>query len=174
LTLSYLNQAGQAWAEQDYHRRCNREMQTTPLDRLMNHKSVARKVPDSEALRLAFTRRITRKPRHSDATVAVAGIRYELPVRFAHMESVVLRAPGWDKSQIILVDEKTDAPLARILPQDKTANASGRRRVVSSESLPANPVETHEQPALLKKWMADYAASGLPPAYLPKEEISIE
>ena len=27
-------------------------------------------------------------------------------------------------------------------------------------------------PALLRKWLADYAATGLPPAYLPKEEIS--
>jgi hypothetical protein len=25
-------------------------------------------------------------------------------------------------------------------------------------------------PALLRKWMADYAATGLPPAYLPKEQ----
>jgi hypothetical protein len=25
-------------------------------------------------------------------------------------------------------------------------------------------------PALLSKWLADYAATGLPPAYLPKEE----
>jgi hypothetical protein len=25
-------------------------------------------------------------------------------------------------------------------------------------------------PALLQKWLADYAATGLPPAYLPKEE----
>lgn len=174
LTLSYLNQAGQAWVEQDYHRRCNREIKTTPLDRLMNHKSVARKIPDSETLQLAFTRRITRKPRRSDATVTVEGIRYELPVRFAHLESVILRASSWDKSQMILVDAKTDAPLARILPQDKTANASGRRRVISSTSPSSDSVEAQEQPALLKKWMADYAASGLPPAYLPKEENSIE
>jgi hypothetical protein len=29
-------------------------------------------------------------------------------------------------------------------------------------------------PALLRKWLADYAATGLPPAYLPMEEISHE
>jgi hypothetical protein len=29
-------------------------------------------------------------------------------------------------------------------------------------------------PALLRKWMADYAATGLPPAYLPKEELNCE
>ena len=174
LTLSYLNQAGQAWVEQDYHRRHNREMRATPLHRLMYHKSVARKVPDSETLHFAFTRRITRKPRRSDATVTVVGIRYELPVRFAHMQSVTLRTVEWDKSQVILVDAKTDAPLARLLPQDKTANASGRRRVIRSESVSVNPVETSQPPALLKKWLADYAASGLPPAYMPKEETTIE
>jgi len=90
------------------------------------------------------------------------------------MESVVLRVASWDKSQVILTDAKTDAPLARILPQDKTANASGRRRIISSEPPSSDSIETHEQPALLKKWMADYAASGLPPAYLPKEENYIE
>ena len=29
-------------------------------------------------------------------------------------------------------------------------------------------------PALLRKWLADYAATGLPPAYLPKEELTHE
>jgi hypothetical protein len=29
-------------------------------------------------------------------------------------------------------------------------------------------------PALLRKWLADYAATGLPPAYLPMEEIRHE
>ena len=31
-----------------------------------------------------------------------------------------------------------------------------------------------DMPALLHKWLADYAATGLPPAYLPMEEISHE
>jgi transposase InsO family protein len=174
LKLSFLNQAAQAWVEQDYHRRINRETQSTPLDRLLNGKSVARNVPESETLRLAFTRRVTRKPRRSDATVAVGGIRYELPARFGHMESVALRAPGWDRSQLTLVDPGTDAPLAQLAPQDKTANASGKRRVISPEISLTDPVDTLEYPALLKKWMADHAATGLPPAYLPKEENTIE
>jgi hypothetical protein len=174
LKLSFLNQAAQAWVEQDYHRRFNREIQSTPLDRLLNGKSVARNIPDSETLRLAFTRRVTRKPRRSDATVAVGGIRYELPARFGHMESVALRAPGWDRSQLTLVDPGTDAPLAQLAPQDKTANASGKRRVISPEISLTDPVDTLEYPALLKKWMADHAATGLPPAYLPKEENTIE
>ena len=176
LPLSFLNQAGQAWVEQDYHRKNHREINTTPLQRMLSGTNVARKTPDSETLHLAFTRRITRKPRHSDATVVVNGIRYELPVRFAHLSSVVLRAPGWDKSQMVLVDPKTDAPLARLLPQDKTRNASGIRRTVHKNDTAILPASSENEPipALLEKWLADYAATGLPPAYLIKEEDTIE
>jgi len=174
LKLSFLNQAAQAWVEQDYHRKFNREIKSTPLDRLLNGKSVARKIPESEVLSLAFTRRVTRKPRRSDTTVAVGGIRYEMPSRFRHMESAVLRFPSWDRSQLTLVDPQTDAPLAQLLPQDKTANASGKRRVISPEASQTDPVEQLEYPELLKQWMADHAATGLPPAYLPMEENTIE
>jgi putative transposase len=173
LALSFVNQAAQAWVEQDYHRRQHREINTTPLQRMLNGNTVCRPTPDSETLRLAFTRRIARTPRHSDATVVVDGIRYELPVRFAHMPSVILRAPGWDKRQMVLVDPDTDAPLARLLPQDKTKNASGKRRLIQSDenTISSVPAGDRPLPALLQKWMADYAATGLPPAYIPKEEI---
>ena len=174
IKLSFLNHAAQAWVEQDYHRRFNREMNATPLNRLLKDKSVARNIPETQDLHFAFTRRITRKIRHSDATVAVEGIRYELPARFGHMQSAVLRAPGWDKSRMTLVDPQTDAPLARLRPQDKSSNASGKRRTISSGNMSVSPVEPIDQPALLKKWMADHAATGLPPAYLPKEEDTIE
>jgi putative transposase len=173
LKLSFLNQAAQAWVEQDYHRKINREIKATPLERLLNDKSVARNAPETDELHFAFTRRVTRKPRRSDATVVVEGIRYELPSRFGHMQSVILRAPGWDKRRMVLVDPKTDAPLAQLLPQDKAANASGKRRVISPGNTRTNTVGPLEQPALLKKWIADHAATGLPPAYLPKEENTI-
>ncbi len=176
LELSFVNQAAQAWIEQDYHRRQHREIKTTPLQRMLNGTDVSRPTPDSDALRLAFTRRLTRKPRRSDATVVVGGIRYELPFRFAHMRSVILRAPGWDKSQMTLVDPNTDAPLVRLLPQDKTKNASGKRRLIQPDQTTPPPVAAPNKPlpALLRKWMADHAATGLPPAYLPKEEITDE
>ena len=176
LELSFVNQAAQAWIEQDYHRRQHREIKTTPLQRMLNGTDVSRPAPDSDTLRLAFTRRLTRKPRRSDATVVVGGIRYELPFRFAHIRSVILRAPGWDKSQMTLVDPNTDAPLVRLLPQDKTKNASGKRRLIQPDEITPPPVASPNKPlpALLRKWMADYAATGLPPAYLPKEEITDE
>ena len=116
LNLAFVNQAAQAWVEQDYHRRMHREIKTTPLQRMLNGPDVARSTPGSDFLHLAFTRRIRRTPRRSDATVVVDGIRYELPVRFAHLRSVILRAPSWDKSRMTLVDPDTDAPLVQLLP----------------------------------------------------------
>ena len=75
---------------------------------------------------------------------------------------------------MILVDPNTDAPLARLLPQDKAKNASGmRRRIHPDNQAPVQPT-ADPLPALLRKWMADYASTGLPPAYLPKEEINHE
>jgi hypothetical protein len=175
LKLAFVNQAAQAWVEQDYHRRSHSEINTTPLTCMLDGPDVARPTPGIDALRMAFTRRIQRTPRRSDATVTVDGIRYELPTRFAHLKKVILRSPGWDKSRMTLVDPDTDAPLARLLPQDKAKNASGKRRALQADNgsepvtITADPL-----PALLRKWMADYAATGLPPAYLPKEEISYE
>ena len=142
LKLSFVNQAARAWVEQDYHRKEHREIRTSPLQRMLTGPDVSRPAPDSESLRLAFTRRITRTPRRSDATVVVDGIRYELPVRFAHLRQVILRAPSWDKSHMILVDADTDAPLARLLPQDKSKNASGLRKAIDTD----DPIRMSAQP----------------------------
>jgi transposase InsO family protein len=175
LKLSFVNQAAQAWAEQDYQRRKHSEIKTTPLQRMLNGPDVSRPTPDSDFLRLAFTRRLKRTPRRSDATVVVDGIRYELPVRFAHLRSVILRSASWNKSRMTLVDPNTDAPLVRLLPQDKVKNASAmRRRIHPDHALTDAKPATDPVPVLLRKWMADYAATGLPPAYLPKEETTDE
>ena len=72
-----------------------------------------------------------------------------------------------------LVDADTDAVLAPLLPQDKAKNASGLRRSIEPMT-PIIPSTDNPIPALLRKWLADYAATGLPPAYLPKEEITDE
>ena len=176
LKLSFVNQAAQAWVEQDYHRRNHREIKTTPLQRMLNGPGVARPTPDSDFMRLAFTRRISRTPRRSDATVVVDGIRYELPARFSHLRKVILRAPSWDKRRMTLVDPDTDAPLVHLLPQDKVKNASSMRRAIKLDNTAEPVVHSPDDPlpALLRKWIADYAATGLPPAYLPKEEITHE
>lgn len=176
LRLAFLNQAAQAWVEQDYHRRAHRELGTTPLARMLAGPDVSRPAPAGDALRLAFARQFTRAQRRSDGTVVVEGVRYEVPSRFRTLATLTLRAPGWDQSQVVLVDPRTGQPLARLLPQDKAGNASGTRRALEPVTTPAlaAPADADPLPALLRQWLADYAATGLPPAYLPKDELGGE
>jgi putative transposase len=74
-----------------------------------------------------------------------------------------------------LVDANTDAPLARLLPLDKSKNAARLRRAIDEHSQLQPPENSQDPlPALLRRWLADYAATGLPPAYTPKEELTHE
>lgn len=174
LRLAFLNQAAQAWVEQDYHRRVHRELGATPLDRLLAGPDVSRPAPAMEVLRLAFARQVTRTQRRSDGTVVVAGVRYEVPSRFRTLATCTLRAPGWDQSELVLLDPSAGTPLARLRPQDKAGNASGARRAlepVAAAALAPPPSPEDPLPALLRQWLADYAATGLPPAYLPKDDV---
>lgn len=171
LRLGFLNRTSQAWVEQDYHRRPHTELGCAPLERLVAGPEVARPAPQLEALRLAFTRQVTRVQRRSDATVTVAGVRFEVPSRFRHLPKLTLRYPGWDRGRLVLVDPHSGASLAHLLPLDKESNASGHRKRLAPVAAPvAAPAQPDTQlPALVRKWLADYAATGLPPAYLPTE-----
>jgi transposase InsO family protein len=172
LRLEFLNRTTQAWVEQDYHRRTHSEIGCAPIERLLAGPEVSRSAPDMDSLNLAFTRQVMRTQRKSDATVTVEGVRFEVPSRFRHLPRLTLRHAGWDVSRMILVDPDSGNPLARLLPQDKEKNASGRRRTlepVAAQSVQAN-ASPEEMPALLRKWLADYAATGLPPAYLAVKE----
>jgi putative transposase len=178
LRLAFLNQAAQAWVEQDYHRRVHRELDATPLARLLAGPEVGRPAPDLDTLHLAFTRQVTRTQRQSDGTVTVAGVRYEVPARFRTLTTLTLRAPSWDKSALTLLDPHTGQPLAQVLPLDKAGHATGARRALAPVATPAaaaRPAAAGDPlPALLRQWLADYAATGLPPAYLPKDELGPE
>ena len=72
-----------------------------------------------------------------------------------------------------LIDPHTLKTLCRLYPLDKSANADGRRRVLASAGSDQYP-EPHSAPKalppLLRKLLADYAATGRPPAYLPKHD----
>ena len=72
------------------------------------------------------------------------------------------------------MDERTEKVLCRLYPLDKEQNASGLRRPL--EPLWAKPITdiavapAKGMPPLLAQLMAKQAATGLPPAYLPKDE----
>ena len=69
------------------------------------------------------------------------------------------------------MDPHSELCVATLYPQDKTENANGMRRTLSliENSLTIESPPTGIAP-LLKALMADYAATGLQPAYLPQLE----
>jgi len=181
LSLDFLNRASLAWVEQEYNRAENEEMKATPIHEFIEVKDVSRPSPGEENFKFSFTRPETRKQRKTDGTIKLKGVRFEIPSRFRHIQKLHLRYQSWNLSKAYLIDGRRDEKLATIYPQDKTKNASGQRRLleVTQEALSktntddsiSSKIKTGDSiPPLLKKIMADYAATGLPPAYLPKND----
>jgi transposase InsO family protein len=176
LTLEFLNEATQAWAEFGYNRTIHSEIGSSPLARWAAGPDVLRASPDGAALRLNFARTERRAQRRSDGTVVIDAHRFEVPNAFRHLDRVLVRYARWDLSQVHLVDELSGQITARLYPLDKGANASGIRR-------PLEPVATrgaaesgtHVTPAtgiapLLENLMTQQRATGLPPPYMPQPE----
>lgn len=175
LTLPLLNQATQAWVEMEYHRTVHSEIHQSPVERYLQGPDVGRSSPDSQALRLAFTIEVRRTQRRSDGTLTLEGCRFEIPAHYRTLERVAVRYATWDLTQVHLVDERTGAVLCRLYPLDKALNADGLRRRLPEDPLAARdqdpPTESGMAP-LMRQLMKDYAATGLPPAYLPQHDAS--
>lgn len=173
LPLERLNEATQAWVELEYHRRTHRELGATPLARYLAAPSLARPSPSPAELRRAFRADAVRTQRRSDGTLSLLGRRFEVPARLRHIERLHLRYAGWDLSHVDLVDATTGEILTPLYPLDKRQNASGRRRRITAptaESATTSPVPASGMAPLLAELLAEYAATGLPPAYLPKTD----
>jgi transposase InsO family protein len=170
LTLQQLNDANQAWVEIEYNRKIHDELEgQSPLQRYLEGRDVGRTGPTTEQLQLAFTAELSRKQRRSDGTVSLEGRRLEIPSRYGHFEKVSLRFASWDLSRVYLCDRVTGAILCRLFPQDKNKNAEGLRAPRQSPLAQADPTPPPSGVApLLQKIIRQYAATGLPPAYLPK------
>lgn len=172
LSLELLNGATQAWVEREYHRGDHGETGQSPIDRWLVGPSVGRPCPSSDELRRAFRMEVTRKQRRSDGTLTVAGVRYEIPSAYRTLVRPSVRVARWDLSCVELVDPRRGTHLATLYPVDKERNADRRRRaLVELGALPESEATT--APAgiapLMRQYMADYAATGLPPAYLPHD-----
>ena len=173
LTLRLLNTATQAWLEEEYHHKVHSELGCSPITRYIASPNVGRDSPDSLPLRQAFRQQVNRKQRRSDGTVSIDGKRFEIPSHYRHLETVTVQYARWDLTQISLVDSHDNTILCRLYPLDKAANSSGKRRVLAQDE---HQDHISTSPAgiapLLKKLMANYAATGLPPAYIPRDEIT--
>lgn len=166
LGLESLNQATQAYVELEYNRAIHSEMGASPLSRYLQGPSVGRESPDSLTLQRAFRMTVCRTQRRSDGTICLEGVRFEIPSRYRTLERVTVRLARWDLSLVDLVDPRTKAILCALWVLDKTQNADGQRRAL--EVLAETPqTPAGEVAPLLKNLLAEYAATGLPPAYLP-------
>jgi putative transposase len=177
LTLTQLNEATLAWIEMEYNRSVHSELEQAPLQRYLHHRDVGRPCPSSAELKMAFTAEADRTQRRSDGTISLKGIRFEIPSRYHHFQRLSVRAASWDLSQVHLAEPKTGAILCRLFPLDKRKNAQGRRAAKASAlDKPAAVVlpPPSSMAPLLQKLIQQYATTGLPPAYLPKQQSSID
>ena len=173
LTLPQLNEASQAWMECEYNRKLHSEIGQTPLRRFLDDKNVGQPCPSTEKLQRAFTTEVRRRQRRSDGTLTLDGVRFEVPSRFGHLEELWLRYASWDLSTVYLADRQTGAILCRIYPVDKKKNAEGRRAPRTSPMGAVPPTAPSGMAPLLQKIIRQYAATGLPPAYLPDAQSGL-
>jgi len=166
LTLDLLNTATQAWVEQEYHRSYHSEIDTTPLARFLAGPTASRPPPDASVLTAAFRIEVSRRQRRADGTVSLEGTRYEIPSRYRHLAVVHLRYARWDLSRVDLVEPRSGTVLCPVSPLDKSANADGQRRALAAIGPDLSPLPPTGIAPLLQQMLADYAATGLPPAYL--------
>ena len=175
LTLEFLNLATCAWIEQEYHRKDQREMKASPMDRLLRSIDASRDCPSATTLSKAFMREVWRTPNRKCATIALDGVRFEIPAAYRHFKRVLVRYAHWDLSNAWLVSEESGEALVAIRPENRTANAESVRRVLSNEP-PAQDISQQDQgkrgSELLKKYLSDFSASGLPPAYITKPNVN--
>ena len=170
LTLAMLNEATQAWLEFEYNRAVHSETRQSPVERLLAGPSVVREAPTSEQLRRAFRLKLDRTQRSSDGTVSIGGVRFEVPSQYRHMRRLTVRFARWDLRSADLWDDSLGVVLATIHPVDREANASGfRRPLVAVSSAPA-PQKQGVAP-LLRHYIEQQRMTGLPPAYIPKDDL---
>jgi len=173
LTLGALNEATQAWVEMEYHRTLHSEIGSTPLERYLSAPHLGRPSPSSEELARAFRAEVSRTQRRSDGTLSLLGRRFEIPSRYRHLQRVQVRYASWDLSSVDLIDARSGLILCPLYPLDKTKNADGRRRrllTLAEEQSEQEGANAAGMAPLLSELIAQYAASGLPPAYLPKDQ----
>ena len=85
-----------------------------------------------------------------------------------------MRYARWDFGRVDVVDVRTGAVLCPIRPLDKTANADGQRRRLDPAGQDLSALPPTGMAPLPRELLADYAATGLPPAYLRSTEPAVD
>jgi transposase InsO family protein len=171
LTLALLNEATQAFVEFEYNCSIHSETGQTPIERLLAGPSAVRDAPTAEQVRQAFRLKVDRKQRASDGTVSLGGVRFEVPSCYRHLSKLTVRYARWDLSSADLWDDALGVVLATIYPVDREANASGFRRPLAPVPSTPRPPKPSGMAPLLRQYVEQHRQTGLPPAYLPKDDL---
>jgi hypothetical protein len=173
LDLDLLNRATQAWCEQEYNRAIHSETGQAPCERALAGPDLLRDSPSPEDLRFAFCATSSRSQRKGDGTVSIESQRFEVPARYRHMKRVHVRYAPWDLTRVWLVEPASNKALSSLYPLDKANNASGQRRRLP-QGVPPPPAGAASSGIAphLRQLMAQYAITGLPPAYVPMSDTT--
>ena len=160
------------------------EIGVTPLAHPLAGPTVARPCPESATLCEALRIEVKRRARRSDGTFSLDGCRFEIPGRYRHLNDVHLHYARWDLSRAGLADPRTGTVLCPIKPLDKSANANAyananananadaQRRKLDPVGRDLSPLPPSGMAPLLLQLLAEHAATGMPPAYLPATDAA--
>jgi len=172
LTLGLLNEATHAFSEFEYNCTVHSETKQTPITRALAGPTVVRDSPTAEQIRRAFRLKVDRKQRASDGTLSVAGIRFEVPSCYRHLDRLTVRYARWDLSSVDLWDDSLGRILTTVYPVDREANANGFRRPLGSVSNAPMATQQSGIAPLLRSYIEQQRQTGLPAAYLPKDDLT--
>ena len=178
LTLALLNEATQAWVEMEYHRRIHSELGSTPLERYLGAPTVGRPSPSPRSSAAPFAPTpCARADAPTARSLCLAAASRSRPASVISNGSTCATpagiSRGWTWSM--------PAPARSSLPSTRSTS-DGTPADGGADSLRLRPTalprqrrrqRRHRPPRgsrrCLSELLADYAATGLPPAYLPKE-----
>ena len=172
LTLDFLNQATQAWVEIEYNRALHREIGCSPVTRFARAPDVLRPSPSSDALRAAFRMEAKRRQRQSDGTISLGRRAFRNPGTLSSLPGRGGAIPSLGPQSGRLGGPPRGNGLGPSLSagphRQRRRSARGHRSAPDEVSATDPSRSPAELPPLLKQILAEYSATGLPPAYLPK------
>ena len=178
LTLESLNEATQAWAECEYNRKIHSETGQTPLGPLAGGPGCDATQPGQRgaAAGLHPDRAAHPTPERRDGGDRDAPLRGAQPLPAS--ERLLVRYASWDLTQVHLVDEQTGAGALPALSsgqdeqrQRRAPAARAARHAADGGRSRCRQGRHRHRTAACLELMAQQAATGLPPPYLPKDDL---
>jgi putative transposase len=171
ITLKDLNDITHVWSEFEYNKKIHSETNLTPIDRFINNTDVGRKSPSIEELKKAFRKEVLRTIRKTTSTISLSGKQYEVPYQYRHLQKITIKYAEWDLSRVDLINEIDGAIICQLYPESKLENSKGLRKKIIKENMAESIEEKKDEYApLLLEMLATHASTGLPLAYIPKED----